>query len=158
MFGRTLVLDFRISYRHIKWYLHFSQNEILLTFAIVLLVKNKMIIIIVVYLDPPPLEETNISASAKFHKHIYEIPWFKITSIYRLRKAEQGCGFSFSHVICTFFYIIFDKYHLTFNILLRYNCIYHDLYSICNVALSRGTLDRSRLLTVFANHVFMNSK
>ena len=58
VFGRTLAPEFRISYRHTEWYLHFSQGKILLTFAIVLLVKNKTIIIIVVYLNQPTGDKT----------------------------------------------------------------------------------------------------
>ena len=42
-----------------------------------------------------------------------------LDSLYRLGKATQGCGFSFSNVICIFLYII-NKYHLTFNIVLWY--------------------------------------
>ena len=42
-----------ILYWHTEWYLNFSKGEILLTFAIVLPVKNNTIIIIVVYLNPP---------------------------------------------------------------------------------------------------------
>ena len=44
--------------RHTEWYLHFSQGKILLTIAIVLLVKNKPIIIIVIYLNQPTGDKT----------------------------------------------------------------------------------------------------
>ena len=45
-------------YAYTEWYLHFSQGKILLTFARVLLVKNKPIIIIVVYLNLPTGDKT----------------------------------------------------------------------------------------------------
>ena len=61
MFGRTLAPEFRISYRHTEWYiLAFLAGKILLTFAIVLLVKNITIIIIVVYLNPSNTRQNTI--------------------------------------------------------------------------------------------------
>ena len=97
VFGRTLTPEFRISYRHTEWYLHFSQGKILITFAIVLLVKNKTIIIIVVYLNPHRRENT--ISMQKLKKIFLKYP----DSMYILRKATQGCVFSLSNVICTFF-------------------------------------------------------
>ena len=63
-------------------------------FSTVLHVENKTIIIVFVYLNPST-ENKYISA-----KHIYQMPRFKITSLYRLCEAK--------HI----FYIIFIKYHL----------------------------------------------
>ena len=57
--------EFRISNRHTEWYLHFSQGEIFLIFAIVLLVKNKPIIIIVVYLNQPTGDKTPYQCKIK---------------------------------------------------------------------------------------------
>ena len=74
--------------------LTFFAGEILLTFALVLLVKNKPIIIIVVYLYPP--QETKHRINAKFQKHIYQIPRFYVYNYGRLhigvdfRKAATG--------------------------------------------------------------------
>ena len=81
VFWRTLAPEFRISYSHTEWYLHFLQGEILLTFAIVLLVRNKTIIIIVVYLNPPTGNKTPYQC--KISKTFNEYLDF----MHRLRKA-----------------------------------------------------------------------
>ena len=52
-------------------------------------------------LPQPPHTRQNTLSMQNF-KNIY---MKYLASMYRLRKATQGCGFSFSNVICIFFYI-----------------------------------------------------
>ena len=63
---------------------------------------------------PQPTHRRQNTMSMQNFKNIF-IKY--IDSMYRLRKATQGCGFSFSNVIRTFFFI-FNKYNLTFNIVI----------------------------------------
>ena len=63
---------------------------------------------------PQPPQETN-----KLMQYFKNLFIKYLDSMYRLRKAHQGCGFSFSHVIYTIFNIYY-KFHLIFNIVLWY--------------------------------------
>ena len=55
--------------------------------------------------------------------------------MYRLRKATQGCGFSFSNVICTFFLYLIN--------IIKLLTLFFGM---------RGTLEMSRLLPVFTKY------
>ena len=93
--------------------LAFFAGEILLTFALVLLVKNKTIIIIVVYLNHHTGDKTPYQC--KISKIYLANTWILCIDYERLhRGVDFRSVMSFTH-----FFYIFNKY-LTFHIVLWY--------------------------------------
>ena len=103
VFGRILEPKFHISYWHIEWYLYFLAKRYTPYFRHSVACKNQNNDDNCC-LPQPPIPTGAKYINKKFHfKNIF-IKY--IDYIYRIRKAKQGCGYTFRYVICTFFYIL----------------------------------------------------